>query len=151
MPDDSILDLTVTERAPLGEQYARFTDFTEWEESEKTEKGEKKIKIKELVSELISSKMSDGSPFVVKRRYRWDARGINNFKKDVKTWRGKPLNAAEMKAFNPRKEFIGKGAKIRVVHVAEGGTKVSRFIEFVPAPEHNQPQANPTEVTTETK
>jgi hypothetical protein len=105
-------------------------------ESSTTDKKNRTYKVWELRIQLGLPK-SDGTPFIVSRRWALSPRGVGILLEDIKQWRsGKEIKAEELEKFNPVVEFAGKSCIATVAHVNEKGRSVARVTGFVPDPEN---------------
>lgn len=86
------------------------------------------------VSIQLEALDEQGSPFVVKKGYNLDGRGVNALSQDIQKWRGEELTAEELNSFDADTLIIGKPVTVKIGHRGEG-KKLEAFIEALePAP-----------------
>jgi hypothetical protein len=123
------LDLSATERPPLGTYPGVFVDAIEG-----------KVTIKKrtyptltLVLEIEKTN-SYGLRFIIERRYILNTRGQRTLLRDAQEWLApKGLSKEERKKFVPATVFVGKACMATVAYEPEDGRTVARAAAFMPA------------------
>jgi hypothetical protein len=125
------LDLSTTERPPLGTHAGVFVDAIE---------GTTKVKKRTyqtltLVIEIDRTN-SYGLRFIIERRYILNTRGQRNLLRDAQEWlAAKGLSKEDRKKFVPATVFVGNPCMVTVAYEAEDGRTVARAAAFMPAGE----------------
>lgn len=93
----------------------------------------RRLQRKLLISWELAEIRSDGTPFVISRRFGLSLHEKSALRGFLQAWRGRPFTQTELELFDLRK-LIGAPALINIVHVERAGKKYANIASISPLP-----------------
>ena len=121
------------EMPPAGPIAGRCHRLIDLGSQESTYEGEKKMQRKILLSWELSELRTDGTPFVISRRFGLSLHEKAALRQFLQAWRGRPFTAGELDLFDLRK-LMGAPCLLNIMHTERAGKQYANIASISPLP-----------------
>jgi hypothetical protein len=121
------------EMPPSGPIAARCSRLIDLGTQESTYEGERKTQRKILLSWELSELRTDGTPFVISRRFGLSLHEKSALRAFLQAWRGRPFTAEELDLFDLRK-LMGAPCLLNIMHTERAGKQYANIASISPLP-----------------
>lgn len=121
------------EMPPAGPIAGRCFRLIDLGSQESTYEGEKKMQRKILLSWELSELRTDGTPFIISRRFGLSLHEKAALRQFLQAWRGRPFTQEELDLFDLRK-LLSAPALLNIMHTERAGKQYANIASISPLP-----------------
>lgn len=121
------------EMPPSGPIASRCSRLIDLGTQESTYEGERKTQRKILLSWELAELRTDGTPFVISRRFGLSLHEKSALRAFLQAWRGRPFTAEELAGFDLRR-LLGAPCMLNVMHTNRNGKDYANIASISPLP-----------------